>query len=181
MKTFNQSVFQLIVLLLIAATSCKKTTLHPSEQSFSSANVQNVSSNKAVPFKFQNRIDLSNPRYIEFNSCTGEIINIKQGILQIDVNGVINGDNISYDLHSNTSNYKLINLTTGLEYTGCYVANISMNNYFNAIYEVTTTVTILLTTPGGGNNSILKGDYHMTVDSNGNVTASVDNFRGGCR
>jgi len=70
------------------------------------------------------------------------------------VSGVINGDNI-YDLHSNTSNYKLINLTTGIEYTGSYVANISMSNYFNVIYEVTTTVTVLLTTPGGGNNSIL--------------------------
>src|SRR6266536_6101944 len=78
MKTFKLSLFPLtVLLLLIATTSCKKTTLHPSEQSLSSANVKNASSNKSVPFKFQNRIDLSNPRYIEFNSCTGEIINIK--------------------------------------------------------------------------------------------------------
>ncbi len=85
--------------------------------------------------------------------------------------------------HSNVSSYKLINLTTGVEYTGSYFSNTSFTGNISEEQplEITGTLSILLTTPGGGNNGKLLVDYHLTINANDEVTADFYNERAGCQ
>jgi hypothetical protein len=200
MKNFKQSTILLIGLLSLAATSCKKEMVTSSEeQGFISAaekikltasesrlltaNAEGTSTSAAQVYKYRNIIDLSDPRWSEYNACTGELINITQGIWRINFMYIINKNTFTFIDHSNVSGYKLINLTTGVKYTGSYVSNTSFTGNVTGEYpiRITGAVKILLTTSGGGNNGFYMSDYHVTINANGEVTATFDNFRAGCQ
>jgi len=77
----------------------------------------------------------------------------------------------------------LINLTTGVTYTGSYVSNDIANITFTGAPPLTYggTLKILLTTSGGGNNGKLLIDYHATLNANGVLTVDLYNYRSGCQ
>ena len=178
MKNLKQSKLLFIGLLLLVATSCKKTDLAPAEKLITAE----ASLNSGFAFNDQVNIDITAPGWIEFNSCTGSILYITSGIWHIDVHGVINKNKVSFDEHTNTQNYKLVDATTGIEYVGSYGTNYKYNaTFYNGQYTVTQTLSAVLTTPGGGNNSTLKFDVHLTINANGTITAYVDNYRAGCQ
>ena len=180
MKILKQSTLLLTGLLLLAATSCKKTDVAPTAEN--PLITANASSNAAFSFNDQTDIDLTVPGYYEVNSCTGEHLHITSGTWHIDVHGVINNNKVSFDEHTNTLNYKLVSPTTGIEYTGSFASSNKYNvSFYNGLFISTQTLSVLLTTPGGGNNSLLKMDEHITVDANGKLTAWVDNLRSGCQ
>ena len=172
-------------ILTLLLSACKKESFtNPGNERSAEGVSENASISSGVTrYKGNYDIDLSDPKWREFNSCTGEIINIISGIWHIEYTDIYNGSKENYQFHTNTSHYKLINKTTGVEYTGSYVSNASYSfNYINYFpFTYTSTLSVLLTTPGGGNNSILKADFHLTIDANGNETAYVDNFRAGCQ
>ena len=178
MKILKQSTW-LLAVLLFALTSCKKDVVSETENKSITAD---ASLNSAFTFNDQTDIDLTLPRYYEINSCTGEHLHITSGTWHIDVHGVINNNKVSFDKHTNTLNYKLVSLITGIEYTGSYASSSKYNaTFYNGLFTFTQTLSILLTTAGGGNNSELKMDEHVTIDANGNLTSWVDNFRSGCQ
>ncbi len=200
MKNLKQSTLLLIGLLLLASTSCKKelasTTgdtgfasnaekikLAATSENQLSENTESISATKAQVYKYHTTIDLSDPRWREFNACTGGNINIIRGIWHIDFMYIINRNRFTLIDHSNVSNYKLINLTTGIEYTGSYVSNTSFTGSVTSEYpiRITGTLKILLTTPGGGNNGILFVNYATTINANGEVTVDFYNQRAGCQ
>jgi hypothetical protein len=182
MKTFKQSTLLLMGLLLLAVTSCKKTDVTPvTENRFLNAE---ASSNKALLYQHHSdtSIDLTDPKYYEFNSCTGTKMHILKGIWHIESNHIYNGKLETIQFHTNTSNYRLVDLTTGVEYTGSYSSNDIFNiDAVNGDIQDVVTLKILLTTPGGSNNSMLIADVHVKVDAQGNLTFYIDNMRAGCQ
>lgn len=167
--------------------ACNKEVINNAPQVASeSAPAMLASTNAAAIYKEQYTIDLSEG-WIELNSCTGEFLDIVRGIWHVSVHATeIAGNRISVKFHNNTSNYKLVNLTTGVEYTGSYVSNdhftFSLVNPDGVPFEESITLSVLLTTPGGGNNSMLKVTYHITFNANGMPTAAwFDNWRFGCQ
>jgi hypothetical protein len=186
MKILKQSTLLLIGLLLLGIISCKKTDVAPANESpLITSNTSVASKPGAQIFRYQNTIDLSAPGWSEFNACTGEYIKVTKGIWHIDFEFIINGNKFNFYDHSNVSDYKLINVTTGIEYTGSYVSNDFVtgnnSNYDRPPFETNGTLKILLTTSGGGNNGKLLYDYHFTVNANGDVTVDFSNYRAGCQ
>ena len=171
--------------LLIIAASCKKAELvDTSEKEQPAAAIENASAaaHAAQVTKYKTTIDLSDPQWREYNACTGELINIIKGTWHIDLHYITNGNRFTLIDRSNVSGYKLINLTTGVEYTGSYVSNTSFTGDITSEYpiQLTEKTKILLTTPGNDNNGSYFADLHITINSNGELTAFFDNFRGGC-
>src|SRR6188472_3631753 len=117
MKKVQQGSLALLGLLLFTASSCKKvTTENPSVTS-------NASLSSATVYKDHYDIDLSEG-WVEINSCTNEILDITKGIWHVTVHTTTTADGrLILKFHNNTSNYKLVNLTTGVEYVGSYVSN----------------------------------------------------------
>jgi hypothetical protein len=186
MKILKQSTLLLIGLFLLGIISCKKTDVTPTtENPLITSNASAASTSEAQIFRYQNTIDLSDPRWREYNACTGELINIIKGIWHIDFEYIINGNKFNFYDHSNVSSYKLINVTTGIEYTGSYVSNDFVtgnnDNYDQPPFETNGTLKILLTTSGGGNNGKLLVDYHFTVNAIGVITVDFYNYRAGCQ
>lgn len=190
MKILKQSTLLLTGLLLFAITSCKKTDVasaneNPLLTSNTSASV--ASSSRVDLYKVHYDIDLSAPGWSEYNSCTGEVIKVISGIWHIDAleTIIVPSNRYQYHFHTNVSNYKLINTTTGIEYTGSYTNNfiVTAADVFvtGNPYEISGTLTVLLTTSGKGNNSKLIANFHITVDANGNYTILIDNYRAGCQ
>jgi hypothetical protein len=183
MKTAKQNILLFPVLLLLAATSCKKAEVTPSIQEQTlSTNAQN-SSAAAITFKDQTEIDLSVPEYFLFNSCTGEFLRITSGIMRTDMHGMTSEHAILFSVHTNIENLKLVSLETGMEYTGNLVDNFHYNFPLSnpVSIELSETISVVLTTPGGNNNSKVEAVFHFTVTPNNSLTAWVDNFRAGCQ
>jgi len=184
MKTLKQSTLLLTGLLLILA-SCKKTEVTPSSSQSISTSAEKSSASANVPFELFNdqyNIDLAAPGWYEINSCTGEHLHITSGTWHIVVRGMVSNKALSMGQTTNTTNFKLVSLDTGLEYTGSEVSTLQVSfPWSNALVAYTQTISILLTTQGHDNNSVFKMDFHMTIDPVGNTTAWVDNFRAGCQ
>jgi hypothetical protein len=184
MKIFKQSTLLLIGFLLLAVTSCKKTNVVvPATKNSRANDVQMVTSSHLLyQYHSVKEIDLTDPKYYEYNSCAGDKIHILKGIWHIEVNHIYNGVLESIQFHTNTSDYRLVDLTTGIEYTGSYASNdiFNIDASTQALQDM-GTLTVLLTTPGGDNNSKLIADYHFKVDAEGNLTLDIDNMRAGCQ
>jgi len=126
MKILKQSTLLLTCLLLFAITSCKKTEVATTTENPSiTSNAQAASSSGVSPYKLHYDIDLSAPGWSEYNSCTGELIKVTKGIWHIDVleTIIVPSNRYQYAFHTNTSDYKLINETTGIEYRASYTNN----------------------------------------------------------
>jgi hypothetical protein len=169
--------------VLLAAISCKKTELAPAAKNSKSEDAQNVSSSHLLYQYHSNKsIDLTDPKYSEYNSCAGDKIHILKGIWHIETNHIWNGPLEAIQFHTNTSDYRLIDSTTGIEYTGSYASNdIFHIDAATQAVQGGGTLSVLLTTPGKDNNSKLIADYHFKVDAEGNLTFYIDNMRAGCQ
>jgi hypothetical protein len=167
---------------LVTVTSCNKSAVNPASEkkTVSSLTQQNLSANNPLPFNNQTDIDLSQG-YYDINFCTGENVQIVSGIWHIDYHGMISGNHILIDQHSNIQNYKLVS-SSGIEYTGSYTSNYKYEGTFNnGQFAFDQSVSVRLTTPGGQNNSVSTFVVHETINANGIVTASVGHFGSGCQ
>ena len=175
--------FTLCVGALMFITSCQKSTIAPvaGKKSVSPSELQNVSANAASSYSDRIDLDLAGVGVVQASPCTGELLKIVSGIYHADTHVLINNKKISVSQHGNTSDYKLIGLTSGATYMASVIGNQHQDSsLINGSVTITITESAVLTTPGGKNNSIAKFDLHETFDANGNVTATVDNFRAVC-
>lgn len=176
MKTIITACFTATVILL---ASCQKSAIDPASKkstpAFTSKSLSSVSS--AVPYNAQQDFDMTTLG-ITATGCSGEQLQVVGGIYHLDVHGVVNGNNLTALEHVNAQNFKLVGMATGTTYTGSVSYSQSFNvSFTDGKYISKETQSILLTTPGGKNNLLVKIDVHLTVNTQGMVTAIIDNFR----
>jgi hypothetical protein len=167
--------------ICIASTSCESDEVIPSD----GGNTQNISMNAssgATVIKNSFEIDFSESSWNSFISCDNERLRILSGIRRVHYTIVINKNNASIHLHSNTTNFKLLDEATGAIYSGN-----SIYNYKNE-YELTSSPPylfkessiIVLATSGKSNNIKIKSDFYINIDKDGNITRYVNNYRADC-
>lgn len=159
--------------------SCQKSAVNPvSEKSTPAFTSKSLASfNAAMPYNDQQDFDVSTLG-IQATSCSGEQLQAVSGIYHLDLHGVINGNNLTAVEHVNAQGFKLVGMATGTAYTGSVTYKQSFNvSFTDGKFVTKETQSILLTTAGGKNNLMVKIDVHVTVNSNGTMTAFIDNFR----
>jgi hypothetical protein len=176
MKTIVTACYIVAVIFL---ASCQKSAVKPTSQkqapAFTSKSLASVSA--AMPYNTKQDFDMTTLGIQAFG-CNGEQLQVTGGIYHLDLHGVINGNNFSAVEHVNAQNFKLVGMATGTIYTGSVSYSQSFNETFTDGKFVTkTNQSILLSTAGGKNNVMVKMDVHLTLNANGTMTASIDNFR----
>ena len=73
-----------------------------------------------------------------------------------------------------------VGLTSGDLYVGTGVTRETFNNIFLP-FEDTFVNNFRIIGQGSGNNYLLHENVHFTINANGDVTATVDNFSFECR
>ena len=167
------------IIAFLFLISCQKSAVNPSSEkptpAFTSKNLSSF--NAATPYNDKQDFDLTTLGIQAFG-CSGEQLQVVSGIYHLDLHGVINGNSFTAVEHVNAQNFKLVGMATGTPYTGSVTYNQSFNTTFtNGKFITKETQSILLTTPGGKNNVLVKLDVHETLNANGVLTASIDNFR----
>ncbi|HTK20820.1 MAG TPA: hypothetical protein VL442_14945 [Mucilaginibacter sp.] len=167
------------IIAAIGLASCQKSAVGPASEkltpAFASKNL--ASFNAATPYNDKQDFDMTTLG-IQANSCAGEQLQVVGGIYHLDLHGTINKNNFSAVEHVNAQDFKLIGPATGTTYSGSVSYDQSFNSSFTDGKFITkTTQSILLSTPGGKNNVMVKMDVHLTLNANGTMTASIDNFR----
>jgi len=167
------------IIIPLFLLSCQKSAVNPASEkptpAFTSKNLSSV--NAATPYNDKQDFDMTTLG-IQATSCSGEQLQVVSGIYHLDMHGVINGNSLTAVEHVNAQHFKLVGAATGTTYTGSVSYNQSFNTTFtNGKFVTKETQSILLTTPGGKNNVMVKMDVHETINANGTLTASIDNFR----
>jgi hypothetical protein len=176
MKTIFTNYFIFIIIIL---ASCQKSAVNPASEkpapAFTSKSL--ASFNAATPYNDKQDFDMTTLG-IQATSCSGESLQVVSGTYHLDMHGVINKNSISAVEHVNAQNFKLVGTATGTTYSGSVSYSQSFNTTFtNGKFVTKETESILLSTPGGKNNVMVKMDVHATLNANGTLTASIDNFR----
>lgn len=177
MKTGITASFITAVIFL---ASCQKSAVEPVSEKkpapgFTSKSLSSL--HAATPYNDKQDFDMTTLG-ITASGCTGESLQVVGGIYHLDLHGTINGNNLTAVEHVNAQNFKLVGTATGIAYTGSVSYNQSFNASFTGGKFVTKeTQSILLTTRGGKNNVLAKIDVHETINAQGVMTASIDNFR----
>jgi hypothetical protein len=174
MKTFKQSTLLLMSFLLFTITSCKKTDVAPAaKNAVSTANAQAASS------VYHNTQKVNDESY-NWNPCTQEWVHFT-GYALVNTDVVINGNNVSADLHFNEQGEKGVGLSSGIQYQGVGGQNISFSGSFtNGFYNYTSVGRITMVAPGG-NNLVQSLKQHVTVNANGELTVFRDDYSLSCQ
>jgi len=167
------------VIAVICLASCQKSAVNPTPEKSTPVFTTNslASFNAATPYNDKLDLDMSTLG-LQAAGCSGESLQVVSGIYHLDLHGLINKNTFSATEHVNAQKFKLVGMATGNTYTGSVSYNQSFNTAFtNGKFVAKETESILLSTPGGKNNVMVKIDTHITLNANGMLTASVDNFR----
>jgi len=158
MKKFSKTVVLLSVLALSVAAVAQAEV------------VQNVS----VPVVISALIPCA-------NGGAGEIVDFT-GDLHIVVSLTINGNNVSGKSHFQPQGLKGVGQITGDQYNAVGVTQESFKGSLqNGQFEQTYVNNFRLIGPGPGNNFSVHENAHITINANGDVTASIDNFGTDCK
>jgi hypothetical protein len=162
-------------LLLLAATSCKKTNVIPAtENRLSTADAQNA----AIVVHNTQRI---NDESYNWNPCTEELIHFTGEALATS-NFIINGNKISGEIHYNPQGEKGEGLSSGIRYQGVGSTNESFSGSLtNGSYAYNATVRITFVAPGKGNNFVWTAVYHNTFNANGDFIVERSDFSLECQ
>jgi hypothetical protein len=167
------------IIAVLSLASCQKSAVNPaSEKSTPVLTTTSLASfNSATPYNDRQDLDLSTLG-LQATGCSGESLQVVSGTYHLDLHGLINKNTFSATEHVNAQSFKLVGMATGTTYTGSVSYNQSFNTAFtNGKFVAKETQSVLLSTPGGKNNVLVKIDVHLTLNSNGMLTASIDNFR----
>ena len=112
---------------------------------------------------------------IRSNDCTGEQVQLSGTIhlvSQLQADGTVVG-------HFNYQGVTGAGLTSGTTFRATTVDNFILRPPFPT--DITSVRTFQLLGPGSGNNLLVHITTHVTVNANGEVTATVDSLRMVCR
>lgn len=115
------------------------------------------------------------------NDGAGEDVTL-EGPLHILVTLTINDNHVSGVEHFQPQNVKGVGQTTGDVYQATGVSREQFGGSFvNGVFEATAINNFRIIGPGRGNNLLVHAVTHITVNANGDVTASVDIESTECR
>jgi hypothetical protein len=114
---------------------------------------------------------------VTFNQCNGDIVSVDGTVHEVD-QVTDNGKTVHLGQHLNF-NVSGVGLPSGAIYSN---ANEQVNFELNIAKGTTLTqvVNFRLIAQGQTPNVVLHALQHITVDANGNVTSSIDNFTVDC-
>jgi hypothetical protein len=94
----------------------------------------------------------------------------------------INGNNINFKEKDGPQGSDLVGLTTGDSYQA---TGITQNSFNGSLQNGQATTTFInnfrIIGQGPGNNFLVHETFHVTINANGDVTNTVDNFTADCR
>ena len=113
-------------------------------------------------------------------SGAGELVDLS-GLLHALILFTINGNNVSGYFHFQPQGIRGTGETTGDKYQGTGVTE--FKNTFGEPFPVTSTFVnnFSMIGQGPGNNFRVHETVHLTINANGEPTASIDNFRTTCK
>jgi hypothetical protein len=115
------------------------------------------------------------------NGGAGEVVDFS-GDLHAVVSLTINGNNVSGKVHFQPHGLKGIGQITGDQYNAVGVTQETFKGSLqNDQYTATFVNNFRLIGPGPGNNLQFHENAHVTINANGDVTATVDNVGTDCK
>lgn len=180
MKKFKLSKLLLSFLVLLVITLCKIADNDLVAQQSSYADVSSNDLKSAHTFNYQNTIDMSSG-FDGYHYCTRGILKVIKGIIHEDFNLTINGNKLNIISYLNTSDFKLIDEATGIEYTGSYVSNDQQTFNFSGSNSQWKYTSIILLTARGSENNIKLLEDHYIIYVNGELEVNFDRIRFDCQ
>lgn len=115
------------------------------------------------------------------NPCVGENV-ITSGNLHMLVSSTINNNIIRIKTLFQGAGFSGVGEITGDEYQAVGASTeFVVTTTFDGHFVTTFADNLRVVGPGPGNNFLLHSTVDMTIDADGNVIASVDNFWAECR
>jgi hypothetical protein len=112
---------------------------------------------------------------------TGELV-VLEGNLHTLVTFTLNGNNVSGKTHFQPQGISGVGLTTGDKYHGTGVTQDHFKGSLqNGQFTSTFVNNFRIVGQGPGNNFSIHENFHLTVNANGVVTVTHDNFRVTCK
>ena len=111
----------------------------------------------------------------------GEVVTLN-GNLHVLISTTVNGNHISSDMHFQPQGITGVGSVSGDKYQGTGITRFSFEADVAGFPFIQTMVNnFKIIGQGSGNNILVHENLHVTVNANGTVTASVDNFSAECK
>lgn len=112
----------------------------------------------------------------------GEVVDLSGGPLHTVITFTINGNNVSGFFHFQPQGISGTGETTGDKYQGTGVTQESFKSSLeNGKANMTFVNNFRIIGQGPGNNFLMHETLHITINADGNVTVSHDNFSVECK
>jgi len=113
------------------------------------------------------------------NNGAGENVELK-GNVHILIHTTLNGNNFNTKYHVQPQGISGVGLTTGIRYHGSGVTQQQIKGSLkNGSHSETYINNFKIV--GGGVNYKIHDNMHITINANGETTASIDNFSSDCK
>jgi hypothetical protein len=115
-----------------------------------------------------------------FDPCTAEGVHVTGTIHLVTVTTTDEAGGTHTNMHFNVQGVSGVGLTTGNAYRGIHTETHSSDSHESGASETTTVIDIKLISEGPDSNLTIRDVVvHVTVNAEGEVTASVDNVTTG--
>jgi hypothetical protein len=113
------------------------------------------------------------------NGGAGEVVELTGDLHDMFSYTIDSNGGVHVDVHDNPQGISGTGLTSGDRYHATGVTRFNLNS--TEAMEVTVVNNFRIIGPGPRNNLLVHDNFHITVNANGDVTASHDNFRVECK
>ncbi len=111
----------------------------------------------------------------------GEVVFLSGNLHSLS-SSTTNDNNFTLTIQNHPQGISGVGLTTGDKYQGTGVTRETLSGSFvNGQFSKTFVNNFRIIGQGAGNNFLIHQDLHITFNANGELTASVDNFRAECK
>jgi hypothetical protein len=171
MKKYFTIIASILMLSLLFVT-CKKETNAVVSSSRLSAKATTFTSNEKQPVDEIIFVPCA-------NNGAGEIVKLT-GTIHILIHTTVNGNNFNTKYHFQPQGISGVGQTTGIKYHGSGVTQDEIKGSLKNEKYMDTYINNFKIV-GDGVNYKIHNNMHITVNANGETTASVDNFSSDCK
>ena|SRR5215469_5349732 len=114
------------------------------------------------------------------NGGVGELVDLSGNLNDLVHFSLDNSGGLHVTLHNNPQGVVGAGETTGAKYQGTGVTEEHFNFSSGLPFTFTSVNNFRIIGQGPGNNSVVHENTHITINANGTITASVDNFKATC-
>ena len=165
-------------ILFLCFMACRKET----GTALTSSKELSASANKATTFTSNEKQPIDIIIFIPCaNGGAGENVELT-GTIHILIHTTLNGNNFTTKYHFQPQGISGTGQTTGIKYQGSGVTQEEIKGSFNNGKYIDTYINnFKVVGQGKGNNYTVHDNMHITVNANGETTATVDNFTSDCK